>query len=257
MISQSSGTQGYLSAYGFFSLTDWESKLSINHADASRESSNERYQMDGDFLDWCHTSSNCYDGGMGDLEQLQTDYAWTTSFSTLMDHGTLSYGSELKYTDASKARPEDVYYYYSVKKAAGAPFDCAPDDKSCTPDMANWKYFEYDAFDADVGVYSHALWGEYLTQIGPVEMRTGTRYSYDNFLKNHNIEPRLTANWEFFDETYLTLGANRYYANKMVGYAIKEQTPAHTCYQRDLKNDASQVLTNTVTLISIRHTVMN
>ena len=235
-ISNSSGTQGYLSATGFSGSTDWNTKLSVLHNDASRTSNNERYQMDGEFLDWCNTTSNCNDGGIGDLEQLQTDYAWTTSFSTMLDQGTLNYGSEIKYTDAGKSRPEDVYYYYSIKKSAADDFICDPNDKSCTPDMANWKHTKYDAFDADVGVYSHALWAEYLTQFGPVEMRAGTRYSYDDFMENHNLAPRLTASWEFIEETYLTVGANRYYANKMIGYAIKEQTPAHTCYQRDMKD---------------------
>lgn len=236
IVSNSSGTQGYISAKGYVDDTNWDSKLSVMYNDASRESSNYRYQLDGEFLDWCNTNSNCYEGGIGDLEQTQTDYAWKTSFSTLLDSGTFNYGSEFKYTDASKVRPSDVYYYYSVKKSSTDDFICADGDNSCTPDMANWRYMKYDAFDADVGVYSHALWGEYLTQLGPVEVRTGARYSYDDFLDNHNFAPRLTANWEFLDDTYLTLGANRYYSNKMVGYAIKEKIPAQTCYQRDLKN---------------------
>ncbi|WP_432468710.1 TonB-dependent receptor plug domain-containing protein [Agarivorans sp. Z349TD_8] len=235
MISKSSGTQGYLSATGFFGETDWNSKLSVMHNDASRESSNERYQLRGEFLDWC-TATNCNDGGIGDLDQTQTDYTWTTSFSTGLNSGTLSYGSEFKYTDATKSRPEDTHYFYSAQKAKTDNYICAPNDKSCTPDMANKRRLTYSAFDADVGVYSHAFWGEYLTQLGPVEMRVGTRYSYDDFSGNHNFAPRLTASWELIEETYLTLGANRYYANKMIGYAIQEQTPAYTCYQRDLKN---------------------
>lgn len=235
-VSHSSGTQGYLSASGYVGMTDWTSKLSVLHNDASRTSSNERYVLDGEFLDWCDTTSNCNDGGIGDLDQTQTDYAWTSSLSTMLDHGTLNYGSEFKYTYAGKSRPEDVYYYYSAKKSGADDFICDSDDRSCTADMADWKYTQYDAFDADVGVYSHALWAEYLTQLGQVELRMGTRYSYDDFMDNHNLAPRLTASWEFIDDTYLTLGANRYYANKMIGYAIKEQIPASTCYQRDMKD---------------------
>lgn len=239
-ISHSSGTQGYLSAAGLSGKTNWTSKLSVLDNDASRTSSNERYQLDGEFLDWCFTSANCNDGGIGDLDQQQIDYAWTTTFSTALDQSTLNYGSEIKYTDAGKSRPKDVYYYYSVNKSARDDFICDPDDKSCTPDMANWKHNKYDAFDVDVGVQSHAFWAEYFSQLGPVEMRAGARYSYDDFMENHNLAPRLSASWEFIDDTYLTLGANRYYANKMIGYLIKEQTPAHRCYQRDMKNTSDR-----------------
>ncbi|CAH0528910.1 TonB-dependent receptor plug domain-containing protein [Vibrio hippocampi] len=237
IVSNSSGTQGYLSATGYFDNTDWSSKFSVMHNDASREAENVRYQWDGDELDWCYTSSSCYQGGIGSLDQLQTDYTWGTSFSTTLESGTINYGAEVKYTDASKARPEDVYYYYSAKLSENEDFICDPDDSSCTPEMATWKQLKYDAYDADVGVYSHALWSEYITQVSSVEMRAGARYSYDNFLNNHNIAPRLSANWEFMQDTYLTLGANRYFSNKMIGYAIKEQVPSHTCYQRDMKDE--------------------
>ncbi|WP_422448605.1 MULTISPECIES: hypothetical protein [unclassified Endozoicomonas] len=35
------------------------------------------------------------------------------------------------------------------------------------------------------------------------------------------------------DDTFLTLGANRYYAKSMVGYAIKSQEPDRTIYRRN------------------------
>lgn len=236
MISHSSGTQGYISVNGYTGVTDWESKFSIMYNDASRESANERYVLDGDYLDWCDSHKNCIDGGIGNLDQTQTDYTWQTSLSTFLEHGTLNYGSEFKYTKAAKVRPSDVDYYFSSKASATDDYMCAAGDDSCTPDIADSRYYNYTTFNAHVDVYSHALWAEYLTQWGPVELRTGARYSYDDFLGNHNIAPRFVASWEFLDETYLTLGANRYYSNKMIGYAIKEQIPAQSCYQRDLKN---------------------
>ena len=232
-ISESTGLQGYLAASGFFGDTDWNSKIAMMHNDSSRESGNVRYKWDGDYLDWCNTTRNCFEGGIGDLEQTQTDFTWTTSFATALDDGTLSYGSEFKQIVAEKSRPEGSRYYLNYK-ANNSGYDCVPGDPTCKPNMASSQYYDYKAFDAKVGVYSHALWSEYLTQLGPVEVRGGARYSYDDFLKNHNVAPRFTASWEFKEETFLSVGANRYFGGNMVGYAIREKTPAHECYERTL-----------------------
>ncbi|MGL4937218.1 TonB-dependent receptor domain-containing protein, partial [Shewanella sp.] len=42
----------------------------------------------------------------------------------------------------------------------------------------------------------------------------------------------LSANWAIIDDTYLTVGANRYYAANMVGYAIRSHYPDNYTYKR-------------------------
>ena len=236
MISDSTGLVGLLSANGVSNNTVWESKLSTSFNDSSRKSNSTRYLLDGEFLDWCRTDKNCHIGGVGNIDQTQSDYSWKTHFTTDFNSGTLSYGADLNYTKAEKSRDEDAFYYTTPRKTRGDDYQCAENDSSCYPKMANRRYLRYGQYDATVGVYSHALWGEYLTEFGPVEIRGGARYSYDNFLKNHNLAPRLTVAWEFMDDTYLTFGANRYYGNKMIGYALREKIPATECYERTVKD---------------------
>lgn len=237
--SESSGTQGYFAASGFFEATSWESKLSLMHNNSSRRANNTRIAWRGEAVDWCYTTRNCIEGGVGNLDQTQTDYTWKTDFSTYLQNGTLNYGSELSYTDAEKSRDEEARYYYLSRAAGSDGFDCAPGDPACNGLSAASRDLVYQPFDANVSVYNHSLWGEYLTTFGNVDIRAGARYSYDDFLGNHNLAPRLTGTWQFMPESFLTLGANRYYGKNMVGYAINEQVPVHTCYERQLRNAAN------------------
>lgn len=234
--SDSNGTQGYFSASGFFDTTSWESKLSLMHNNSSRHARNQRIAWRGDSVDWCFTTRNCFEGGVGNLNQTQTDYTWKTDFSTYLQSGTLNYGSELNYSNAQKSRDEEARYYYLSRSAGSEEFSCAPGDPACNGLNAASRDLVYQPFNAEVSVYNHSLWGEYLNTYGNIDIRAGARYSYDDFLGNHNVAPRLTGTWQFVPDTFLTLGANRYFGRNMVGYAINEQVPVHTCYERQLKN---------------------
>ncbi|MGO1298953.1 MAG: hypothetical protein ACTMIA_16925, partial [Vibrio sp.] len=181
-------------------------------------------------------STQCYIGGLGDLDQTQEEYTWDTEFTTVLGSGLLSYGSSIVYTQVGKSRPEEVSYYYLGKRAATENYICAEGDPGCLPEYATRRKNTYAAYDSDINFYKYALWSEYKTQMGPVEVRAGLRYSYNNYFKSHNIAPRLSADWEFLDDTYLTLGANRYYSKSGLTYAIREQQPYQTCRERELKN---------------------
>ena len=58
-----------------------------------------------------------------------------------------------------------------------------------------------------------------------LSLNLGLRYDYDDFLKNHNIAPRLSVGYDIFDDgnTLLTAGANRYYDASLMSYKIREQ----------------------------------
>ncbi|SDH73050.1 Outer membrane receptor proteins, mostly Fe transport [Vibrio xiamenensis] len=242
-VGYSTGLQGYLSAKGWTGNTSWDSKLSYNSSDTSRDADSNIYiAWRGSSVDWCNKTSNCLEGSTGDLQQQQQDYSWDFNALTPVFSGTLSYGSRFKYTFAESHRPEDATYYALAKSASGVDWQCSDDDPSCNAGSVTRRKYIYSAYDADIGVYSHALWTEYQQNIlDSVSVRAGVNYSYDNFLNNHNIAPRFTTSWEFLPETYLTLGANRYFANNMLSYALRSKQPASVCYQRDVNTSDGSI----------------
>lgn len=237
------GLSSYLALNGISGERSWQHKVSYQVSDTSRDWDGDRYAWPSkaESIDWC-SDGNCMEGGFGDLNQTQKDSVYQFTVNQPVGGGNLSLGGELRYTEARKQRPEDNYYYSSGKvMATGVAAQCAIDDSACREDVALSQYSYYQAYDAEVDLFSQALWLEYLRTVGHWEFRTGARLSHDDFLDNYNLAPRLTANWEFFDDTFLTLGANRYYAANMVGYAIRSQYPDNYTYRRSVNTSTGEI----------------
>ena len=237
------GLSSYLALNGISGERSWQHKVSYQVSDTSRDWDGDRYAWPSkaESIDWC-SDGNCMEGGFGDLNQTQKDSVYQFTVNQPVGGGNLSLGGELRYTEARKQRPEDNYYYSSGKvMATGVAAQCAIDDSACREDVALSQYSYYQAYDAEVDLFSQALWLEYLRPVGHWEFRTGARLSHDDFLDNYNLAPRLTANWEFFDDTFLTLGANRYYAANMVGYAIRSQYPDNYTYRRSVNTSTGEI----------------
>lgn len=67
-----------------------------------------------------------------------------------------------------------------------------------------------------------ALYGEDLISWKNFEFRPGLRLERDNFLKNTNIAPRFVARWKPFEETKISVGANRYYGRSFASMKLSE-----------------------------------
>ena len=77
----------------------------------------------------------------------------------------------------------------------------------------------------NVGLNRGALYiTDHLT-LGHVNINLGMRYNYDDFLKNHNLAPRISLGYDVFNDgrTIISAGVNRYYDSGIIGYKIKEQ----------------------------------
>ena len=237
------GFSSYLALNGISGVRSWQHKLSYQLSDASRDWDGDRYAWPSkaESITWCG-DNNCMEGGFGDLKQTQADTVYQFTLNQPLAGGDLSVGSELRYTQARKQRPEDNYYYSSGKvMGSGVTAQCPEGDSACRDDVALSQYSYYQAYDADINLFSQALWLEYLRPVGSWEFRGGARLSHDDFLENFNLAPRLTANWEFLEDTFLTLGANRYYAANMVGYAIRSQYPDSYTYRRSINTATGEV----------------
>ena len=55
---------------------------------------------------------SCYEGGIGDLDQTQTDYTWDFDASAPLFAGLVSYGAQWKHTIAKKSRGSSEHNSY-------------------------------------------------------------------------------------------------------------------------------------------------
>ncbi|WPC75154.1 TonB-dependent receptor [Vibrio porteresiae] len=236
-VHHTDGLKAQFQANGYVGLTTWESKLAYVSSDMGKESADYQVNYRGASVDWC-SATTCWAGGYGNLGILQEEYTWKSKVSTPLWLGNLDSGLDLKYTHAENNRLSD---YYTYSGARSSTWNCADDDISCTSTSAARTRILYPENSATVSFASQALWSQYTQPIGPVELRLGLRYEHDEFLDNHNISPRVTATWEFMEDTYFTVGANRYYANDMVGYALKAQSADKITYTRTLDSSTGDV----------------
>lgn len=108
------------------------------------------------------------------------------------------------------------------------------------------QYFEsrlvYPSELIDEKVLKNALYLTDQIESGDWDWHLGLRYSTDNFFKNQNLAPRLSAGYRLFGDadSLLTFGLNRYYDAGLLSYKIKEaQLPYYVQY-RPIRNGVLQ-----------------
>ena len=216
--------------------TDWSVSAAYVDSDMSREGppTHTHFSTDAPSVDYCSRSS-CSRGGFGDLDQEQRDIQIEAEMSRPFLGGTLSAGGEYSSTEAHRERHQDVYYY--TRDTGYDPnIVCidGEDDPGCIDgEMALTQRVTLSRYDVTVEVNQASAWIEDQRAFGPVEVRTGLRWTHDNFLDNHDLAGRLSAVWTISGDWTLTGGLNRYHAGDFVGYAIREQYPDLILHRRD------------------------
>ncbi len=251
--AQSEKTQhndGFLSKLEF--QKEWDTLIVNSYAgfqynDNMREDEPLRYlyrNFGTEATNWVASSSNTAStGGSGDRESGQLDIP--VGFSArwqVSDTARLNFGADYKFTKAWNTREEDNFSYgnRSSSKAIDplAVSADGPDDPTVIEgEQGLDRYNYYRAFDAEVKLNSADAWIEWLHEGKLAGMkwnyRAGLRYETDDFLDNHNLAPRLTAQLKPIDWLTVFAGANRYYNQNMVAYALKEQSPNSYVYYRN------------------------
>ncbi|GGB78292.1 TonB-dependent receptor plug domain-containing protein [Glycocaulis alkaliphilus] len=213
--------------------TDWRVRLSYADADMTRRAppANFNWSSAAPSIDFC-TASSCTEGGGGDLDQYQRDLTLEADFSRPLAGGTLNGGVELAFTDAFRERQTDHHAYLRGSYNPLTVCASAADPACIDGEIALTTLQLRPAYEAQVDFQRRALWAEYRRAQGPFEIRAGLRYSWNDFLDNHNVAPRLSASWELPNSWTLSGGLNRYYGQNMVGYAIRAQYPDLYIYDR-------------------------
>lgn len=206
-----------------------------------------------DYFQWANTRSRQWgseyglersqEGGYGNLDKYQMSNRgrWIGELP-LLPFGDLSVhrrlGVELNHQRLRFDRPQDVYVFNNSVvntdiQCRGLSYDCVQEEQ----------YFStrqlYAGEDVEVGLTEFSAFGDARFQWRRYQLTGGLRYDYDDFLRNHNIAPRLTGSMDVFDDgaTVVTAGANRYYGGSLLTYKMRQaRTPFVEQYRGSTQN---------------------
>lgn len=193
--------------------------------------------------DWCRTdptwTSNgalpCYDGATGDLEQGQERWNWSQEMKGNVLAGSFLLGLDYNHTKAYRRRPEEVTYYTSytsIGDVSGiSAFVCNTTEECSAEQYAAIKGVS-KAFDITAGMNEFATYAELEQSWKWLEVRGGLRLSYDDYMNNLNLAPRLVATVTPFEDFAVSAGFNRYYDANTLAFAIRDKQPRTVTYTR-------------------------
>lgn len=206
-------------------------------------------------IDWvAPTSTSAQKGGNGNMISRQTDLPVSLKAEqNLWTGAKLGAGLEYVYTTARKARPEtnSAYRHQTSSTAKLDPRVVSadgPDDLTViTGEQALNYRLVYYAFDTHTNLGTLSAWSQ-LSDHGkilglPWNYRAGLRYEKNNFLKNDDVAPRLSAQIAPLGWLKFNAGFNRYYSNTLLSYKLREGYPANYNYVRTGKlNSAGKLV---------------
>lgn len=194
-----------------------------------------RYRgTESEAIDWYSMGTDAtttrygYDGGYGEFETEKNTYTAKQSFEMNpfkfagINH-QFDMGWQLDLYDASYRRFRDVYLGRGT-----ATWDtstvCQSGDNLC---IDGEQYFKsrtlYPARSVEGNYTNYAAYFQDSMTFGRFEITPGVRVSYDDYLENVNIAPRLATSFDVFGDrkTRIFAGANRYYAQNMLAYKLR------------------------------------
>lgn len=203
----------------------------------------------GDQVDWvADSASSGARGGNGDMYSRQQDIPVGAKFTyKVTTTGTLSAGADYTYTQARKQRPitNNAYRHQtssSVVKDTTVVSAYGSSDLTVLEGEQALNYrLTYLAFDARVALQAADAWAQW-SDTGKLRQhawsyRAGVRYDTDDFLKNDNVAPRFTGQFDVFPWLTLHAGYNRYYTHEMLAYKLQEKYPDTYAYTRTYKSE--------------------
>ncbi len=182
------------------------------------------------------------EGGFGDIEKEQHTLKLATELSSYpqrTDWGSHQWhtGFALEHIRGRYDRTETAYLYRDPRHSSTVI--CGDDLLGCVDREQYFKqrnvYSESSTSASMTRVATHA---ENQIRIGDFGLRPGLRLSYDDFMENFNVAPRLAATWDVFgdDRTRLIAGLNRYYGQTLLTYKLREAITPFTPEYRILKD---------------------
>lgn len=145
-------------------------------------------------------------------------------FGWQIDHATAKY---------QRDNTSNLYTY-----VASGTVNCLADSNCIDKEQYASSKTVYHAKNVKVDDHSYAVYLENTSRFKNLDVSMGLRTDYNNLLDNINIAPRLSATWDIFgdDRTRVFGGANRYYANSILAYALRQGIGDNERHTRTVRN---------------------
>jgi hypothetical protein len=192
--------------------------------------------------DWCQsqpgmsTATSCIDGGWGYKEQGQEQWSLSEELTGDVLLGSFRLGAEYTSTEAHRRRPEE-YTYHTVSTVifnspALSGFICNGAD-NCSSEQYSSRKTVYGAYDISTRLNQFNIYSEIDQTWKWFNVRAGLRASYDDYMKNLEVSPRVVATLTPFEDFSISAGFNRYYNATNLAYALRERIPRSTAWTRN------------------------
>lgn len=215
----------------------FESAGGSRHIDFALSFSENRREAADEFYSWRNTPSRSWgidnglssssEGGFGDLDRRQSGVSlrWREAHPAVAAAGRIGfeYGADAGLQRLEESRAVDHYIYDDA--LVNTAIQCRGITRDC---VQNEQYFFHreirEAGFAEVELLQLSLFGETSYENGPLSLTVGLRYDHDDFLKNHDIAPRLRGAYDLSRRgtSVLVFGANRYYGAPLLTYRLRE-----------------------------------
>lgn len=192
---------------------------------------------------WCQTglpmtsgTQVCYEGATGgDLEQAQERWDWSQELTGDVGNGTFLLGADYSHVTAHRRRPEEAVYfsnYTTLGEVTGvSAFNCG-NAEACSPEQFAVSKTIYKAFNTKASLNSINTYGEVEQTWDWFTLRAGGRLSYDDYMKNLDLAPRVVATVTPWQDFAVSAGYNRYYDAKSLAFAIRDGQPRPQTFTR-------------------------
>jgi hypothetical protein len=183
-----------------------------------------------DSRDWGRLVDSPYSrqGGFGDLEKTQNSFEAAADFNWSLTEGMefghdLAAGLGLELVTGTYRRPAAATVYTDPRTTPDVI--CGADLFAC---IDGEQFFTlrkiHDPVKLTETIASGYLYGEDQLTYRNLQLRPGIRLSYDDFLGNLNLAPRLMINYDLFGDaqSQLSTGLNRYYGRSLLAFKLRE-----------------------------------
>lgn len=205
------------------------------------EDSYYRYQR-SDYLDWISNSGLSTFGGYGRSATTSTDVLLKQDFKfneielgSTLHH--IESGWETKITQAVSKRDNASHNYTFVRANVNCngALQCIEGEQYANQDQI------FEVRDKKVRDDAYAFYLQDRIEWKNLEVIAGMRADYNHFLGKINLAHRLSASYDLFGDTNTRLftGLNRYYANSMLAYKMRQGASEAYRVSRKLNADGT------------------
>ena len=189
-------------------------------------------------VDWTTSARTALEGGYGTwgttkkTTTIKQEYTLDTINKQGAKHNFL-FGWKVDMANAGYNRTKESSYYMTSVKSASTI--CNAGDTSCiTGEQYLRKKRVYTKRKIDVSNNHYSAYAQDMIKVKHWEITPGVRIDKDQFLKNTNIAPRFMVTYDVENDkmTRIFGGVNRYYADSMLSYALRDKIGSYDDYSR-------------------------